>query len=294
MTLGITGASGQLGRLTTSFVLETASPADVVLITRQPDALSEATALGAEVRAGDFDDPEALVSALAGVDRLLMISTDIIGTRIPQHQAAVRAAEQAGVGHVIYTSALRPSADNPAAVAEEHRATEEALTASGLDWTFLRNGLYTELLLRTAPQAVASGKLVGNAGPGVTARVAREDCAAVAAAVLTTSGHAGMTYDVTGPELMADADVAELLSELTGQPVEAVEISDEDLLARLESNGLPTAAAAAVVSFGTAIRLGYFSGLTSVVEDLTGRQPRSYRDVLEANLGQIAGTAQRG
>lgn len=291
MTLGITGASGQFGRLTTNFVLEAASPADVVLITRQPEALSEARALGAEVRAGDFDEPDALVSAFAGVDRLLMISTDIIGTRIPQHQAAVRAAAQAGVGHVIYTSALRPSADNPAAVAEEHRATEEALMSAGVDWTFLRNGLYTELLLRTAPQAVATGKLVGNAGPGVTARVAREDCAAVAAAVLATSGHAGVIYDVTGPELMADADVAALLSDLTGHQVEAVEISDDELLARLQSNGLPMAAAAAVVSFGTAIRLGYFSALTSVVEDLTGRQPRSYRDVLGANLDQITATA---
>jgi NAD(P)H dehydrogenase (quinone) len=243
--------------------------------------------LGADVRLGDFDHPDDLVKAFAGVDHLLMISTDIIGTRIPQHQAAVRAAAEAGVNHVIYTSALSPTPENPAAVAAEHRATEEAIRDAGMEWTFIRNGLYTELLLRSAPQAVATGKLISNAGPGVTARVAREDCAAVAAAVLTGSGHAEAIYDVTGPRLMADADVAALLTDLTGRPVEAVEISDAALLARLEGNGLPAAAAAAVVSFGTAIREGHFNQLTSVVQDLTGRPPRSYRDVLEANIDQI-------
>src|SRR5689334_4449446 len=139
MTVAITGASGTLGRL----IAERLD--DAVLITRDPSSLE-----GADVREGDFEDPSSLARAFEGVDRLLIISLPRVGERVPHHIAAVEAAAAAGVSHLLYTSITDPSDSNPAYVAAEHRATEDAMRASGLAWTFLRNSIYTEMLVPTA------------------------------------------------------------------------------------------------------------------------------------------------
>src|SRR5919109_3013229 len=119
MIIVITGASGRLGRLTAEAVLETIEPSDLVLVTRTPEGLADLAARGADVRAGDFDRPETLPAAFAGGERLLLISTDRAGDRVPQQQAAIDAAAAAGVPSIAYTSIVNPSDSNPAAVAAE-------------------------------------------------------------------------------------------------------------------------------------------------------------------------------
>jgi NAD(P)H dehydrogenase (quinone) len=173
MTVVISGASGQFGRRAAQRVLETLPPNQLILVTRRPDALRDLAERGVVVRRGDFNDPDSLPDAFAGGDKLLLISTDALGSRVMQHGAAIKAAVRAGMRSIAYTSAVNPTESNPMAVAVEHRATEEAVRASGLAWTFLRNSIYADLLPRAAAQALATGQLIHNEGDGRTSYVAR-------------------------------------------------------------------------------------------------------------------------
>jgi NAD(P)H dehydrogenase (quinone) len=290
MSIAITGASGRLGRLTAEALLDKVDPSEVVLVTRNPDALAELAARGADVRAGDFDDPASLEAAFAGVDRLLLISASVIGARVAQHRAAIDAAVGAGVRSVAYTSIGNPSHSNPGAAARDHRETEEALLASGLAWTFLRNGIYAEMLLLDAAPALASGKLLTNHGDGRTAYVSRADCAEAAAVVLTTDGHDGKAYDITSSDALSQADVAALFAELGGRPVEPVHLDDEAWVAAMvEHAGMPEPAARAYATFGIAARRGYLGAVSQTLPELTGREPASVREVLEAHRDELAG-----
>jgi NAD(P)H dehydrogenase (quinone) len=291
MTIAITGAAGHLGRLTAQLVLDRVGADEVVLVTRHPDAIADLADAGATVRRGDFDEPDSLPAAFAGVDRLLLISVDVLGNRVAQHTTAIDAAATAGVGHVLYTSGLNAGSELPLVVSHDHGATEQAIRDRGLRWTALRMGLYAESQVAAAARAVASGHLVHNNGDGATAYVSREDCAAAAAAALAGDGHEDRVYDITGPELVTQAQVAALAAEISGRPVVPVAIDDEEATQSLIAVGLPADVAKAIASFGTAIREGVLEVLSSHVEDLTGRPPRSLGDVLEANRSALEETA---
>src|SRR4051794_23190970 len=159
-TLLVTGASGQLGRRVVELLLD-AKAGTVIAATRDPAKVADLAARGAVVRKADFEDEASLAEAFAGVDRLLLVSTDAVdrpGRRIAQHEAAVRAAVRAGVKHIVYTSMPNPGVDSPVSIAVDHRKTEEAITATSLGFTILRNNLYTDLLLQSLPRAVATGQ----------------------------------------------------------------------------------------------------------------------------------------
>jgi NAD(P)H dehydrogenase (quinone) len=272
MTLVITGASGQLGRRTAELVLDDPDHDELVLMTRRPDSLADLAARGATVRAGDFAAPETLPAAFAGGDRLLLISTDVLGTRLAGHLAAIEAARAAGIGHIAYTSIVDPVAGNPAAVVPDHRATEEALAASGLAWTFLRNALYAEFRLPEAQAASARGELRHNFGTARHAFVARGDCAAAAATVLAGGrAHDGVAYDITGPELLGGDELAATYAAVGGRTVRAVPVDDQAFVDEMVAAGVPRAGAEVAASFGTALREGYMGELTAVVRELTGR-----------------------
>ena len=287
MSIVITGASGHLGRSTAELVLGRVPAREVVLTTRHPEELSDLAERGAEVREADFESPETLVGAFEGGEKLLLISTQDLDRRVSQHRAAIEAARVAGVRHVSYTSYLNPVQGNPAVVTPSHRDTEEALRESGLEWTALRNAFYTEYQVPSAAQAIATGRLVHNIGEGRTAYVSREDCAAAAAAVLTTGGHEGRAYDITGPQPLGQDDVAALLSDISGRPVQAVAVDDEEFVRGLAAAGIPEPVARGIASYGQAIREGYIGEASGAVEDLTGRPPRSLREVFEAHRDEL-------
>jgi NAD(P)H dehydrogenase (quinone) len=290
MTIAITGASGQLGRLTAEALLDRATPSDVVLVTRNPDAIADLARRGADVRAGDFDDPASLARAIEGVERLLLISASVIGARVHQHRAAIDAAVAAGVRSVAYTGIGNPSHSNPGAAARDHRETEEALVASGLAWTFLRNGIYAESLLNGVGAVLATGTLVTNAGEGLTAYVSRADCAAAAAAVLTGEGHDRKAYDITSADALNPAEVAALLSELSGRPVQPAYLSDDAWVATMvEHAGMPEPLARDIATFGIAARQGYLAAVSTTVAELLGREPVGVRAVLEARREELVG-----
>ena len=287
MSIVITGASGQLGRLTAELVLHRVPASEVILTTRRPEVLSDLAERGVRIRQADFDRPETLAEAFAGGGNLLLISTDDLGRRAAQHRAAIEAARDAGVRHVAYTSYLNPVEQNPAVITPSHQDTEWALRESGLAWTALRHAFYAEYQVPAGAQAIATGQLIHNNGDGKTAYVSREDCAAAAAAVLTTDGHEDKAYDITGPESFSQGDVAALLSEVSGRPVEVVAVDDEAFIQGLAAAGVPEPAAREVASYGRAIREGHIDQISGAVENLTGRAPRSLRQVFEAHRDEL-------
>lgn len=291
-TIAISGASGHLGRLAAEFALERTEPSNVVLLTRSPEKLADLADRGAIIRAADFEDPAGLEAALAGVGRLLLISTATVGSRVAQQTAAIDAAKAAGVQHVLYTSAPRAAADNPALAAEDHYATEQALEASGLTYTHLRNNLYSELQIDEGAPAVATGQLYTNAPDGKVAWLSRVDLARAAAAVLTDeSGHENQVYELGGAEALSRRDFAALLTDITGKPVEVVAVDDAGLTAGLTAAGLPSFLIPVLVTFGVAARDGWLDEPSDIIERLTGTPATPLRDTLEAAKDQLLGAA---
>jgi NAD(P)H dehydrogenase (quinone) len=284
----VTGAAGHLGRVVAEQLLERLAPEQLVLVTRRPEALRELRARGADVRYGDFDDPASLRDAFAGGRRMLLISTDAVGRRVRQHRAAIDAAATAGVGHVVFTSIVNPVAGNPiGANAREQGKTEVMLNRSGLAWTVLRFGSFAELQLPPAATAVKNRRLITNAGDGRIVPVSRRDCAEAAAITLTTDGHTGETYEITGPQALSQSDLAELYADLSGQQVKVVQLSDTMLTWVLVGIGTPMPIAWGITAFGRAVRQGYFDAVDPAFERLTGRPPVALRDVLIAQRADL-------
>lgn len=276
MSIGITGASGQLGGAVVARLLDVVDAADVVLMSRTVESLSGFAARGVGVRPVDFGDAPSLAPAFEGVDSLLLISTDRVGDRVAGHVAAIEAAKDAGVRHVVYTSVPNPAPANPALAAPDHLATEDALRSSGMAWTSLRNNLYADMQLSSLRHAAEAGRLVVNSGDGRAAYVTRADCAAAAVGALTGGGRTNTAYDVTGPRALSAYDLAEL----TGAAVEVVQLDDEAYVEALVGSGLAKDAARFIASFGQAVREGYLADVTTAVRDLTGRRPTSLEDLV--------------
>jgi len=288
MTYAITGASGHLGRLTAEALLHRVEPDELVLITRTPDRLADLAARGVDVRTGDFTRPGTLSAAFDGVNDLLIISTDAVGARVPQHQAAVEAAAKAGVRRIVYTSVPEPTADNPAFVVADHAATEAALRESGLPWTVLRNNLYAEYQLDALQHAAASGRYVTNTGAGRAAYVTRTDCAAAAAGALVSREVDDSALDVTGPRALDAQDMAHLAAGLGARPVEVQVLDDDAYTASLVTAGVPEPLAVGLASFGAAIRLGHLAAVTDAVQRLSGVAPTSIKALLAAAAGSAS------
>lgn len=294
MAIIVTGASGAFGRAAAIQLIDKLGGSQVVLTTRTPAKLADLAARGAQVRYADFDDPSTLPAAFAGGERMLLISTARVGSRVGQHRNAIDAAAKAGVKQIAYTSLLGAAAPgNPAIVKLDHRATEELMERSGVAWTFLRDSQYSEAIaMAVVPPALMNGYLPDNAHDGGIAFVSRDDCIASAVAVLTTPGHDNRAYDLTGPELLSFPKALAMAAEIAGREIEYRPVSDEEMFAYFDSLGVPRHASDEpsksiipwssddMVTFGQSIREGFFNVKTDAVEKLTGRKPRALRSVL--------------
>ncbi len=235
----VTAATGQLGRLTIAKLLETTPAGHVVAAVRDPAKATDLAARGVQVVAADYDRPETLAAALAGVDRVLLISGTDLGRRVVQHGNVIDAAKRAGVSLIAYTSLLRADTTPLAALAAEHRQTEALLAASGVHHVVLRNGWYTENHLMALPQVLAHGAVLGAAGAGRFSSAARADYAAAAAAVLTTDGHAGHSYELAGDAAYTLAELAAEIARRSGTPVVYKDLPPAEFTAALTAAGLP-------------------------------------------------------
>lgn len=306
----ITGASGQYGSIVTDALIAQGRARDLILMTRSPAKLAHRAAQGCEVRHGDFDRPETLAGAVAGADRMLLISGTRVGARVAQHQAAITAAAAGGVRHLAYTSFIGIDDEaNPAEVRHDHIETERAIrqagASGGMAWTMLRDAHYADaMIVMAGPGMMATRKWISNAGLGKEAMVWREDCALCAAAVLTGAGHENRVYNITGPQLQDFAEVAALLSEITGVQIDYVEVDDAAQYAMFDAMGIPRRPvddqyvggipwnSDDMVTFGQAIRGGFLAVCSPDAEVLLGRPARSVRDMIEANKDMLRAAAQ--
>ncbi|WP_433185818.1 NAD(P)H-binding protein [Actinoallomurus sp. CA-150999] len=288
--LAVCGASGNLGGRTLRHLVGRVDASRVVALSRTPDRIPE---VGVETRVADFSDPDGLLRAFDGVERLLIISLDAIAGRVPKHANALDAAAKARVGHVVYTSVARAGEPgNPVRVVPDHRDTERLLASSGPAFTALRFNVWPEMLtyLGIAQRAVAAGRLPGNAGDGRVGYITRDDSAAVAAAVLADGGCEGQLLEVTGPAAVRDADIAEALTEATGRLVRHEPVTDEEMPVRLTALGMPAPLAEAWTEAGIARREGWFDVMTHAAERLTGRRPTSIAEFFAAERATLLAT----
>ncbi|ELY2649104.1 SDR family oxidoreductase [Cronobacter sakazakii] len=236
--IAITGATGQLGQRVIDTLLNTVAAQEIVAIVRNPAKAAALSARGVQVRAADYNDAAALTAALAGVEKLLLISSSEVGQRATQHRNVIDAAKTAGVKLIAYTSLLHADR-SPLGLADEHVATEKMLADAGIPYVLLRNGWYTENYLASVPPALEHGVFIGSAGDGKIASASRQDYAEAAAKVLTLDNQAGRVYELAGDHAWTLRDLTALLSKETGKTVAYQNLSEADFAAALTGAGLP-------------------------------------------------------
>lgn len=289
----VTGAAGQLGRAVLRHLTQTfkVAPGDIVAASRDPQKLAGLAAEGIETRAADFDDEAGLVKAFTGIDRVLIISTDelaVPGKRLNQHRNAVAAAAKAGVKHIVYTSMPNPD-KSLVTFAPDHLGTEEAIKASGVAYTILRNSWYSDNYLMSMPHNLQVGRWYTAMGAGKVANISRDDCARAAAAALANPPAGNQTLTLTGPESLSAEDIAARVSKAAGKPLEVVHVTDEQLSHGLAGAGLPPFVVEMLVSADANIRAGNFDLLTDAFEKLTGAAPQPLAAYLETQKAALSG-----
>jgi NAD(P)H dehydrogenase (quinone) len=289
-TLFVTGAAGKLGSRVVELLKSRGYAGKIIAGTRDPSKLAGLE--GVEVRKADFSDPAGLIEAFRGADRVLIVSTDVIGdVRIKLQTDAVAAAKAAGVKRIVYTSLPHPEPGSIIPMAADHYATEQAIKATGLDYTLLRNSWYAENLLGALPAAISSGKWYSSAGNGLISYVTREDTARAAAGALLADATGPYVLTVTGPEALTNRQIAAVASEVTGKSIEVVDVPDAGYTEGLKQAGLPAPVAELLTTFEIGQRQGVLSMVSNAVEALWGEKPATVREFLAANVSALVKAA---
>lgn len=276
MKIGVTGATGQLGRLVIEGLKQKVATETIVALVRNP---AKAADLGVESRAFDYSQAETLVASLQGIDKLLLISGNEIGQRLPQHKAVIAAAKQAGVKQIVYTSLLHADS-SPLSLTVEHLGTEVALKESGLTYTILRNGWYTENYTGSAKGAIGAGAFIGNAGDGKIASAARADYAEAAVVVLAGEGHENKTYELAGDEAYTLTELAAEISKQTGKTVPYNNLTEAEYVGILKSFGLPDGLAEMLADSDTGASKGGLFDDSHVLSALIGHPTTPLAEVV--------------
>lgn len=248
MTIAITGATGQLGRLIVEELKQLMPVGGLRGIVR---TAAKASGLGIDIREAGYEDPASLREALHRVNTLLLISSSEVGRRALQHRNVIEAAKASGVQRIVYTSILHADRSPIESLAAEHRDTESALRESRVAHTILRNGWYTENYTSSIPAAVAGGAFVGSAGDGRISAAARADYASAAVAVLALPGHEGKTYELAGDTAWTLTDLAAEVSRQSGRMIPYRNLPEDEYVAMLAGAGLPEWLARALASWDT-------------------------------------------
>jgi NAD(P)H dehydrogenase (quinone) len=280
MKIGVTGATGQLGRLVVEKLKSKVPAGNITALVRDPQ---KAAALGVGSREFNYAGSNDLASALEGIDTLLLISGNEIGQRFAQHSNVIAAAKKAGVNWIIYTSLLRADTST-LSLAGEHLETEKALKASGISFTILRNGWYTENYAGSMKSAVAAGVLTGSSGNGKISSAARADYADAAVAVLTGTGHAGKTYELAGDSAYTLSELAAELSKQSGKTINYNNLPENEYAAMLKSFGVPEGFAHVVAGWDTSVSKGDLYDNSRQLSKLIGRPTTSFAVTVKDTL----------
>lgn len=280
MKIAVTGATGHLGTFVVEELKKRVSNENIVALVRTP---GKASALEVEVRAFDYNQPETMTAALAGVDRLVLISGNEIGQRARQHFNVIEAAGKAGVEWIVYTSLLH--ADSTTLnLAGEHMTTEEALKASGINYTILRNGWYTENYTGSIGGALAGGAFIGSADNGKISSAARVDYGEAAAVAITDESHKGKVYELAGDDYYTLADLAAEISNQTGTNIPYRNLTEAEYTRILESFEIPAGFAAAIASWDVSASKDDLFDDSHQLSALIGRPTTPLADSVKAAL----------
>ncbi|VDR30248.1 Quinone oxidoreductase 2 [Raoultella terrigena] len=252
-------------------------------IVRNPAKAESLSQQGLVVRQADYTDQAAFTAALQGVDKLLLISSSEVGQRASQHRNVIQAARAAGVKFIAYTSLLHAE-QSPLGLHAEHVETEKMLAESGIAYTLLRNGWYTENYLASAPPALEHGVFIGAAGNGKIASATRADYAAAAARVIAEEGHAGKVYELAGDEAWTLSELAAELSKQSGKNVVYQNLSEADFAAALKSVGLPAGLADMLADSDIGASQGGLFDDSHTLSSLIGRPTTSLAESVKGIL----------
>jgi len=281
MTLLVTGASGHLGRLAVLALLDRGvEPGSIVATARQLTAIKDLADLGVETRRADYDDPDSLDAAFAGVDRVLLVSSSAVGQRFDQHRNVVDAAARQGVSLLAYTSVLRADAST-LSLAEDHLATERYLAETGVPHLLLRNGWYLENYTENVAPALQSGAVYGAARDGRVSAAARADYAE-AGAVALVEGTPGQVHELGGDAAFTMAEYAAAVTAASGTEVGYTDLPADEYAAVLESAGLPTGYAQLLADSDRGLADGDLLETSGTLSRLIGRPTTALSDALRA------------
>lgn len=286
MKIVVTGATGQLGAKVVEALLAKVPAEQLAVSVRDPEKASAFRARGVDVRRGDFEDPASLETAFAGVERLLIVSTQGDNdTRIRQHLAAVAAAERAGVQLIAYTSVVN-APDNSLELAPVHKETEEAIAKTGIPYVFLRNNWYIENEIGTIQGILAGAPLVTSAGEGKVGWATREDYAQAAAAVLTGDVHGNKAYELSGMPI-THAELARIIGEALGREVPVQHVDDAAYAEVMRGAGVPEPVVPFLVSIQRSIREGALDVPSGDLEALLGRPSTPLVDAVRGIVKEL-------
>jgi NAD(P)H dehydrogenase (quinone) len=288
----ITGANGHLGRLVIQFLLQMGvDPSGLRASVRDVSKAADLRALGIDVRHGDFDDFASIRDAFSGSEAVLIISTDRLGSRIEQHLRAVEAAKMAGMKHLAYTShvkaVINPQTGEEAPLTSEHRATEKAIIESGIPYTILRNSFYASFLIGPVVQALPTGFYASSIGDTLLGCAARSDYAEAAALVLTQPGHENKIYELTTPTGWSAGELVQVVSRVSGKPLEYRRVTDADIKNTLLSKGAPESAVQMAVGMNQMVRAGMLSLTAPDLEQILGHPVTSLEDQVRSQLEAV-------
>jgi NAD(P)H dehydrogenase (quinone) len=270
----ITGATGHLGRLVIAALLKKVPASGIAAAVRNVEKARDLAALGVHVRHADYNLPETWDTALKGADKILLISSSEVGQRARQHRTVIDAAERTGVKLLAYTSVLRADR-SPLGLAAEHKETEALIRASGIPFTLLRHGWYTENYTAGIAGALVRGAVYGCAGEGRVSSATRDDYAEAAAVVLTTENQAGRVYELAGDTSYTLAELAAEISRQSGKSIGYVDLPASEYRDVLVKAGLPEAIAELFADSDTCVYKGALFDDGHQLSKLIGRPTTS-------------------
>lgn len=292
MTILVTATSGHLGRLVVEALLARgAAPADVVATARDASKLQDLAERGVRTAELDYERPDTIAAALEGVDAVLLVSGSVPGARVQGHRNVIDAAKAAGVAKLVYTSAPKATTAEDFPLAADHKATEEAIAASGVPAVILRNDWYTENYTADVARAADTGVIASSAADGRVASAPRADYADAAAVVLLEDGHLGEVYELAGDRPWTFDELAAAASEVVGREVTYQRLTTEEHVALLESVGLDAGTAAFVAGLDDAIRRGILGDSDGTLSRLIGRPTTPLVKALRDAVGARAAAA---
>ncbi|ERH64259.1 quinone oxidoreductase [Pantoea dispersa EGD-AAK13] len=283
--IAITGATGQLGRLVINALLKKVPASEIIALVRSPEKAQDLQALGVALRTADYNQPQTLHSAFAGVQKVRLISSSEVGQREAQHRAVIDAAKAAGVSFIAYTSLLHADT-SPLGLGVEHRATEALLQASGIPYALLRNGWYSENYAASIAPALAHHAFIGAAGDGRIASAAREDYAAAAAEVISRDDQAGKVYELAGDDSYTLAEFSAEIAHQSGEQVEYVNLPPAEFSAALIGAGLPAPLAELLADSDAGAAQGALFDDSHTLSKLIGRPTTPFAAVIKATLAK--------